>query len=188
MNATIEDRFNAFCKYVQEITGRPVLKARRGMNFQFSEPYISVDLLNCYLVPKDVVFYEEPPEIDFTTPIKATVRGLVYATFQISSFGGADAIQIMHKLHTSFKTDMWQYWAHQNQFGLGENEGVDNLSSEFLGSTFENRAQMKISVYTPCPVEFQEDYFTWGNITYHINHPEAELTVQYGTKPPANGE
>ena len=50
---TIEDRFNAFCTYAKEITGRPVLKARRGMNFQFKEPYLSIDLLSCNLVPKD---------------------------------------------------------------------------------------------------------------------------------------
>ena len=104
-NATIEDRFNAFCGYVHDVTGRPVLKARRGMNFQFSEPYISVDLLSCNLVPKDVVFYEDNKPGDFVAPLKATVRGLVYAVFQITSLGGADAVQIMHKLHTSFKTD-----------------------------------------------------------------------------------
>lgn len=183
-NATIEDRFNAFCGYVHDVTGRPVLKARRGMNFQFSEPYISVDLLSCNLVPKDVVFYEDNKPGDFVAPLKATVRGLVYAVFQITSLGGADAVQIMHKLHTSFKTDRWQYIAHKNQFGLGENEGVENISAEFLSAAFENRAQMKISLYTPCPVEYEEDYFTWGNVTYHFTNPEAEMEFEYGTKPP----
>jgi len=182
-NATIEDRFNAFCDYVHEVTQRPVLKARRGMNFQFTEPYISVDLLSCYLVPKDVVFYEDDKPGDFVAPLKATVRGLIYVTFQVTSLGGADALQIMQKLKTSFWTDRWQYIAYQNQFGLGENEGIDNLSAELLSAAFENRAQMKISLYTPCPVEYQEDYFTWGNVTYEFKNPDLELEFQYGTKP-----
>ena len=40
---------------------------------------------------------------------------------------------------------------------------------------------MKVSLYTPCPVEFEDDYFTWGNLTYNINNKQIETI--YGTKP-----
>ena len=96
MNVTIEDRFNAFCEYVQTTTGRPVLKARRGMNFQPSQPYISIDLLSCQLVPKDDWHYEDSQPGEVVGNVKQVVRGLVYAVFQIKSFGGADAVQILH--------------------------------------------------------------------------------------------
>lgn len=181
LNATIEDRFNAFCEYVHIITGRPVLKARRGMNFQFKEPYMSVDLIGANLVPKDDWHYEDSNPGEVTGTLKQVVRGLVYAVFQITALGGSDALQIIHTLHTSFKTDFWQYWAHNNQFGLGENEGLENLSAEFLSAAFENRAQIKISVYTPCPVEFNDDYFTWGDIQYKIG--DLQIDETYGTKP-----
>lgn len=188
MSVTIEDRFNAFCEYVQTTTGRPVLKARRGMNFQPSQPYISIDLLSCELVPKDDWHYEDSQPGEVVGNVKQVVRGLVYAVFQIKSFGGADAVQILHLLHTSLKTDNWQYWAYKNQFGLGENEGVENLSSELLSTAFENRAQMKVSFYIPCPVEFNSDYFTWGNVTYKIEKPSFQSELEYGTKPPVEGE
>ena len=178
---TIEDKFNAFCDYVKTVTGRPVLKARRGMNFQFKEPYISIDLLSCNLVPKDDWYYEDSNPGEIIGTLKQMVRGLIYAVFQITSLGGSDALQILHKLHASLKTDYWQYWAYKNQFGLGENEGVENLSAELLSAAFENRGQMKVSLYTPCPVEFEDDYFTWGNLTYKIN--DIEITTIYGTKP-----
>ena len=188
MSVTIEDRFNAFCEYVQRITGRPVLKARRGMNFQPSEPYISIDLLSCQLVPKDDWHYEDSNPGQPTGTIKQVVRGLIYAVFQVKSFGGTDAVQILHKLHTSLKTDDWQYWAYKNEFGLGENEGVENLSSELLSTAFENRAQMRVSLYTPCPVEFDAGYFTWGNITFNVEEKQEQYEFEYGTKPPSNGE
>ena len=181
-SVTLEDKFNAFCEYIQTTTGRPVLKSRRGMNFQFSEPYISVDLLSCALVPKDDYTYIDPDPEDMEKPLKQIVRGLVYAVFKITSLGGNDALEILHKLHTSFKTDSWQYWAYKNQFGMGENEGVENLSAEFLSAAFENRAEMKISLYTPVPVDYDVDYFAWGNMKVEVKNL-IEMDITYGTKP-----
>ena len=65
---------------------------------------------------------------------------------------------------------------------MGENEGVENLSAEFLSAAFENRAEMKISLYTPVPVDYDVDYFAWGNMKVEVKNL-IEMDITYGTKP-----
>lgn len=184
MSNGIEEKFSAFCTWAQTITGRPVMKARRRMNTQLSSPYIAVDLLSARMVDKDLVFYTDQYPDDVTHPLTERVRGLVVATFQITALGGDDAMQCIHRLHASFRTDEWLIFSKKNSFGLGELDGMENLSSEFIGAAFENRAQMKASFYVPVPVDFDEDYFTWGLLTVKVQNIEHknETVIQYGKR------
>ena len=167
---SLEDKFTAFCSWVQQVTGRPVLKARRRMNTQLSEPYCSVDLLSAPMVPKDLELYRDEHPESVEHPITQRIRGLVHATFQITAIGGTDAMQCIHRLHASFRTDSWLVFAKKNSFGTAGGDGMENLSSEFMAAAFENRAQMKMSFYIPVPVDFNEDFFTWGNMEIEVGN------------------
>lgn len=180
----IEEKFTAFCSWVESATGRPVLKARRRMNTQLSEPYCLVDLLSANLVPRDLKSYydEHPDDVDF--PIKERIRGLVFATFKIVALGGDDAMQCIHQLHASFRRDSWLVFAKKYSFGLAGGEGMENIASEFMGAAFENRAEMKMSFYIPIPVDFEEDYFTWGQIQISIPEKDEQYVIEdiYGKR------
>lgn len=176
-NPTIEDKFNAFCGWVQQITGRPVLKARRRMTSQLNVPYCSVDLLFAKMVPKDLKWYDDPSPLTVDQPLHEIIRGLMMVQFQVTALGGQDAMQVIHRLHASFRTDRFLVFSHQNSFGLSETEGMENLASEFLSAAFENRAQMKVGFYIPVPVTFDEDYFTWGEMTVVVQNIPANNVV-----------
>ena len=161
VNPTIEDKFTAFCSWVEKITGRPVIKARRRMNTQLKVPYCSVDLLAGKMVPKDLEIYSDSSPDTADQPIHETIRGLMLVTFQVTALGGKDAMDVIHRLIASFKIDSWFVFSKKYSFGnAGIEDGMENISSEFLGAAFENRAQMKASFYIPVPVTFDEDYFT----------------------------
>ena len=152
----IEEKFTAFCSWVQAITGRPVIKARRRMNVQLKEPYCCVDLLSAPLITKDLKGYEDLYPQTSEHPLKEKIRGLVFATFQVTSLGGDDAMDCIHKLHASFRTDAWLVFARRNSFGTAGGDGMENLSAEFMAAAFENRAQLKVSFYIPVEVVFEE--------------------------------
>lgn len=184
MSNGIEEKFTAFCQWVQDITGRPVMKARRHMNTQLKVPYCSVDLLTAPLVAKDLVLYRDKYPDTVSKTLTERVRGLVLATFQITALGGDDAMQCIHRLSASFKTDAWLVFAKKNSFGTAGADGMENIASEFLGAAYENRAQMKATFYIPVPVDFDEDYFTYGQITTTVNNITSKnVTVdQYGVR------
>lgn len=183
MSNGIEQKFTAFCSWVEAATGRPVIKARRGMNVQMNQPYCAVDLLEAPLITKDLELYVDQHSDSFEFPIIERIRGLVLATFQISSFGG-DAVQCLHRLHASLKTDAWLVFAKKNSFGTAGGDGVQNLAAEFLSATFENRAQMKLTFYIPVPVDFEEDYFIGGDIDVYAPEKQEEpiFTTTYGQR------
>lgn len=184
MSSGLEQKFTAFCTWVQNVTGRPVMKARRRMNIQLTQPYCSVDLLSAPMVARDLVTYTDNYPSTVSKPLTERVRGLVFATFQITALGGIDAMDCIHKVNASFKTDAWLVFAKQNSFGIAGQDGMENISSEFLGAAFENRAQMKASFYIPVPVDFDEDYFTYGSMTTTVNniHSKNVTVDQYGVR------
>lgn len=178
-NPTIEEKFDAFCQWVQDSTGRPVIKARKRMNVQLSCPYCVVDLLAAPEVPKDLYWHFDPSPDTVDKPLKERIRGLVQATFQITAIGGDDAMQAIHRLSASFKRDSWLVFAKKYSFGISETEGMENMATQILSAAYENRAQMKCSFYIPIPVDFDEDYFTWGTITTIV--PEKNEVVSIDT-------
>jgi len=183
VNTTIEQKFSAWCSWVEKITGRPVIKSRRGMNAQLNVPYCAIDLLSAELVEKDISTYvDDEPETD-DEKLTEIVRGLTLCRFLVSAIGGADAMQCIHRLNAALHSDLFILFSSEYSFGLSEIEGMQNLSAEFLGAAFENRAQIKVSFYIPVPTSFDVDYFTFGDMEIKINR-EANNTIetQYGMK------
>jgi len=183
VNTTIEEKFSAWCSWVEKITGRPVVKSRRGMNAQLNVPFCAVDLLSAELVGKDTsVYIDDEPGID-DEKLTEVIRGLTVCRFLISAIGGTDAMDCIHRLNAALHSDLFIQFSGEYSFGLSEVEGMQNLSSEFLGAAFVNRAQMKASFYIPVPVSFDVDYFTFGEMEIKVDRETDNTTeIPYGTK------
>lgn len=181
MADTLETKINTFCQYVQDITGRPVLKARRNKNPQLTTPFCSVDYLGGKQVENDTKTYTDAYPNSYDKPIKETVRGLCIGQFSVSSIGGSDAMQVLHKLNCSFYTDTFLFWCKANSFGFSSSGDVQNIAEQILDSAFENRGQLNVFLYMPVPVEFQEDYFTYGKLDIQPSPGEmGTIHDQYG--------
>lgn len=168
---TIDAKWTALVDYVKKITSWPVIKARKPNTSQLKENYITIDLLSVEHMPNDLVsnldFFPDNPDF----PIGELIRGLCTSYWKISAYGTANVHDVLKRVALSFYSHAFAPFSAENQMGFMDAGEVRNISSVFLNSKYENRAEMTVSFYIDVPEVFDIDHFNNSDLLVTVRKP-----------------
>lgn len=160
---SVDDRWNLVCDFCESVLNIPVLKSRRGTTPQMNKAFASVDLINVEGFSRDMKEY-----IDTGDDLVQRVKGRCIMFFKIQCYG-TGAVSALQLLRVSFTTDIFKMFEGVNYFGLSSIGEVNNISSLFLDSAYEERAELEFSLYTYIPYQFVVDWYNRFKLSMFTN-------------------